>query len=63
MFLTQLFVRLKRENNDAIGKIIPIKGDVSQINLGLSEEDQKMLKKEISIVFHSAASVRYNFNP
>lgn len=54
----QIFVKVKRRDENAMSKIKAIKGDVGEPNMGLSEEDQKILEEEVSIVFHVAASVR-----
>jgi fatty acyl-CoA reductase len=40
-------------------KIIPIEGDVGVVGLGLSDESRELMK-DISVVFHSAASVRFD---
>lgn len=53
---------MKRENKGLIEKIVPLRGDVSEPQLGLSESDIELLEKEISVVFHVAASVRYEFS-
>lgn len=45
---------------DFESKIIPIEGDMMEHELGISEEDRKTLCNEISIVFHSAATVRFD---
>lgn len=41
-------------------KIIPVAGDLSEIRLGLSDDDYNILVKNISIVFHVAATVRFD---
>lgn len=43
-------------------KIILIEGDVSKLNLGISEEDRRILNEEVEIVFHVAATVRFDEN-
>lgn len=40
-------------------KIVPIDGDVSQLNLGISSNDRLTLINEISILFHVASSIRF----
>ena len=37
-----------------------MKGDMSEPFLGLSEDDQKLLHETVEIVFHSAATVRFD---
>lgn len=41
-------------------KLIPIIGDVTQLRLGLSDEDYNILIENVTIVFHVAASVRFD---
>jgi fatty acyl-CoA reductase len=54
-----LFDLLRIKNPKFALKLVPVGGDVSQIDLGLSEESKKLMKN-ISIIFHSAASVRFD---
>ncbi|XP_014614679.1 PREDICTED: putative fatty acyl-CoA reductase CG5065, partial [Polistes canadensis] len=53
-----IFDRLKREQKDVEKKIILIEGDMSQLNLGLSEKDRIRIQ-DTNLIFHSAASVRF----
>ncbi|KAL3271810.1 hypothetical protein HHI36_022280 [Cryptolaemus montrouzieri] len=55
-----LFKVLKKENPRAVDKIIPVTGDVMELGLGLSEEDRKVLIQKVSVVYHAAASVRFD---
>jgi len=41
-------------------KISALNGDCSQIDLGLSTDDRTMLIKEVNVIFHSAATVRFD---
>lgn len=41
-------------------KIVPVKGDIAEENLGMSDEDWEMLQEDVEIVFHSAATVRFD---
>lgn len=59
LILLPLFEPLRKHNADVLKKIIPIAGDVSELNLGISEQDFKRMKN-VSIIFHSAASVRFD---
>ncbi|XP_014611210.1 PREDICTED: fatty acyl-CoA reductase 1-like [Polistes canadensis] len=51
----------ERELKDVENKIILIEGDTSQLNLGMSEKDRERIK-DIDLIFHSAASVRFMDN-
>ncbi|XP_021712516.1 putative fatty acyl-CoA reductase CG5065 [Aedes aegypti] len=54
-----LFEVLRRQDPNALSKMIPIKGDVSQLELGMSDEDRKRMS-EVSVIFHVAANVRFD---
>lgn len=41
-------------------KIVPVAGDVTEPELGISEEDQNLLIHCVSVVFHSAATVKFD---
>ncbi|XP_046146108.1 putative fatty acyl-CoA reductase CG5065 [Osmia bicornis bicornis] len=43
-----------------LSKLKPVKGDVALPDLGLSQEDKNMLTERVNIIFHSAATVRFN---
>ncbi|XP_044732169.1 fatty acyl-CoA reductase 1-like [Chrysoperla carnea] len=60
MFNIPLFDRLKEEFPDSKSKVKVIKGDVSELEYGLSDSDLKFIIHEINIVFHVAASVRFD---
>ncbi|XP_045508563.1 putative fatty acyl-CoA reductase CG5065 [Colias croceus] len=60
--LTQspLFETLRRDRPHELNKIVPIVGDITEPQLGISNADQDMLCREVSIVFHSAATVKFD---
>lgn len=41
-------------------KLVPIAGDISSTGLGLSLADQQTLKSSVSIVFHTAARIKFD---
>lgn len=43
-----------------MNKIVSISGDISKANIGLSNEHLRLLKENVNIVFHSAATVRFD---
>lgn len=55
-----VFNKIREKNPDLFDKIKVIEGDVSSPNLGLTEMDKGKLIDTVDIVFHSAASVRFN---
>lgn len=57
---SKIFDRLKEERPAAIQKLVAINGDVTQAHLGMSEVDEKTLIENVSVVFHSAATVKFD---
>ncbi|XP_032525647.2 putative fatty acyl-CoA reductase CG5065 [Danaus plexippus] len=60
--LTQspLFESLRKERPQELNKIVPIVGDITEPELGISPADQEMLCQKVSVVFHSAATVKFD---
>lgn len=54
---SKFYDRLRREQPQTLSKVIPIAGDVTQLGLGISETDLGRMGN-VTIVYHSAASVR-----
>lgn len=54
-----IFDVIKRINPNFHEKIVPVRGDVSELKLGLSDDDSAMMQN-VSIIFHSAASIRFD---
>lgn len=59
-FFRQLFEKLRRDSPNELSKIIPVAGDVTEPELGISANDQDMLIRSVSVVFHSAATVKFD---
>ncbi|CAL1290425.1 unnamed protein product [Larinioides sclopetarius] len=57
LFKTKIFERAEKEQPGCISKLFPIHGDLTLPGLGISASDQSLLINNVSIVFHSAASV------
>jgi len=60
VLLFQLFDKLREEGLLNFEKLIPISGDVSKKELGLSAADRQTLVERVTIIIHTAASVRFN---
>jgi fatty acyl-CoA reductase len=43
-----------------MSKVVLIAGDFEQRGLGLSKDDHDVLVREVNIIFHSAATVRFD---
>ncbi|KAL4711305.1 hypothetical protein ACJJTC_019146 [Scirpophaga incertulas] len=55
------FDRLRREKPDIFeSKVFVVAGDAMEPGLGLSEEDRALLVNRVNIIFHVAASVRFD---
>ncbi|XP_048269631.1 putative fatty acyl-CoA reductase CG5065 [Bombus terrestris] len=51
---------IKAKHPSALSRVYPMKGDVSLPDLGLSREDRNLLLEKVNIVFHVAATVKFN---
>ncbi|KAJ8688432.1 hypothetical protein QAD02_024227 [Eretmocerus hayati] len=60
LFDDPLFARLKEEQPKFRHQIVAISGDCSLPSLGISAVDRAVLLREVSIVFHVAATVRFD---
>ncbi|XP_013105200.2 putative fatty acyl-CoA reductase CG5065 [Stomoxys calcitrans] len=56
-----LFRRVRREQPESLKKIIAIDGDCQELKLGISSANLEMLRN-VSIIFHVAATVRFDDN-
>ncbi|XP_022187212.2 LOW QUALITY PROTEIN: putative fatty acyl-CoA reductase CG5065 [Nilaparvata lugens] len=55
-----IFDNIKKQQPEQLGKVIAVPGDITLPDLGLSNGDQAMLTENVSIVFHSAATVKFD---
>ncbi|XP_076277547.1 putative fatty acyl-CoA reductase CG5065 [Lasioglossum baleicum] len=62
IFNSPLFEKVKQQRGlEELRKAVTVvNGDVSMLGLGLSEEDKKMLCENVNIVYHLAATVRFD---
>jgi fatty acyl-CoA reductase len=56
----QVFDRIRTESPALFSKIVSLHGDVSETDLGLNEEDRRRVVTEVNVVFHAAATIRFN---
>lgn len=60
-FLTlQIFDRIRAKDATLLGKLVCVSGDISQPLIGLAESELQRLQSTVDIVFHSAATVRFD---
>lgn len=45
---------------EVLNKVYPIAGDVSEPNLAISESDRRLLADTVQIVYHAAATIRFD---
>lgn len=55
-----MFDRVKKEFPEAAHKVVGITGDLSLPELGVSPTDIATMAESVSIVFHSAATVKFD---
>lgn len=53
-----MFQRVRKQKSQMLKKVVTLNGDVSVENLGLTEEQSKLLMNEIDVVFHFAANLK-----
>jgi fatty acyl-CoA reductase len=53
-----MFHRLRQEKPDTLNKVVPVHGDITLEELGLTPEAKAKLQDEVSVVFHCAATLR-----
>jgi len=58
--MLQLFDSLRSQNSHFQSKVVPVTGDILEPGLGLCHSDIERLSSEVSIVFHSAATVKFD---
>lgn len=51
---------LRSERPSSFDKLIPVCGNVAHNDLGLLDEDRQILIDNVSVIFHVAASVRFD---
>jgi len=60
IFEDRLFKRIKHERPKFYHKISAIAGDISLPGLGISPSDRQLLAEQVNIVFHAAATIRFD---
>lgn len=45
---------------ELVNKVFPIPGDVCEPNLGISDSDRCLLADTVQIVYHAAATIRFD---
>ncbi|XP_068621896.1 fatty acyl-CoA reductase wat-like [Battus philenor] len=55
-----VFDYLHKHKPEFVKNVLAIAGDVSQLELGLSEDDRIMITEQVNVIFHSAANVSFD---
>lgn len=56
----QIFDPLRKERPTDLSKVLPIEGDITQPELDISQSDRTLLSRSVNVVFHSAATVKFD---
>ena len=54
------YFRLKKLDSSLLKKVEAVNGDITEDNFGLDEESMSKLIENVNIIFHSAATVRFD---
>ncbi|KAM3955475.1 fatty acyl-CoA reductase wat, partial [Aphomia sociella] len=55
-----LYDKLRKERPGFMKKIAIVEGDIGHVGLGMSEEDRTKVTNEVEVIFHGAATVRFD---
>lgn len=58
MTILQVFDVVREKCPGSLEKVKGIEGDITKPGLGISDEDRGILKENLHVVFHCAASIR-----
>ncbi|XP_062531413.1 fatty acyl-CoA reductase 1 [Bombyx mori] len=54
-----VYDNLRSQQPDFTRKVIPVEGDISELGVGLNNEDRMKLAQEVNVIFHVAATTRF----
>ncbi len=60
VFLSQIFDEVKKQQPNVMSKVTPVTGDVTFPGYGLSQSDLRLLIENVSVVFNSAATIKFD---
>ncbi|KAI1705671.1 male sterility protein domain-containing protein [Ditylenchus destructor] len=55
-----IYGRIRASNEELFKKLVPIAGDLMEPDIGLNEADARLLCDQVAIVFHCAATVKFD---
>ncbi|KAJ6649354.1 putative fatty acyl-CoA reductase [Pseudolycoriella hygida] len=50
----------KAHSEDALKKIVPVIGELSEKNFGIKDDEYERLKQSVNILYHCAATIKFN---
>lgn len=56
---SKVFNRVKKEDGNLLDKLVAIEGDLMEAKLGISQQNEELLRKNLNIIIHCAASVKF----
>lgn len=56
----EVFDRIRSECPKALSKLTVVSGDLGNVGFGMSANDERMLIEKVNVVFHVAATVKFN---
>ena len=59
-FWTNKYFRIRELDDTLLHKVEAVNGDIVEENLGLDSQCEEIIKSEVNIIFHSAATVRFD---
>ena len=60
MLESRLFSNLKHASPEVFEKVIAVPGDITEPKLAISSQDEEMLINDVSVLFHVAATVKFD---
>ncbi|XP_045176166.1 fatty acyl-CoA reductase 1-like [Mercenaria mercenaria] len=60
IFESTLFDKVHKQYPEFKAKCIAVEGDIVKDGLGISQSNMEMLAREVSVVFHSAATIKFD---
>ncbi|KAG5900303.1 hypothetical protein JTB14_000829 [Gonioctena quinquepunctata] len=55
-----VFDRVKEQNPEVLKKVKPVEGDITLLDLAMEKKELTLILEQTNIVFHSAATVKFN---
>lgn len=60
LFSCEVFKHIRENQPHLLKKVEPIGGNITYLGLGISYDCMQLLKREVNVVLHSAATIRFD---